>query len=90
MEFAVAFPCQPARLVEVEIRVTILSISLGELMQMRVRPAHDTLNDVVELAQMNVAGHHDTTPDLWFDVEQTDLEFVHLAHIAVPVSLTDR
>jgi hypothetical protein len=50
-------------------------------MQMRVRPAHDTLNDVVKLAQVNVAGHHDTAPDLGFDVEEADFEFVHLTHL---------
>jgi hypothetical protein len=49
-------------------------------MQMSVRPPHDTLNDIMELAQVNVAGHHDAAPDLGFDVEQADFEFVHLTH----------
>jgi hypothetical protein len=38
---------------------------------------------------VNVAGHHDTAPDLGFDVEQADLEFIHLPHMAVPVSLVN-
>lgn len=44
-------------------------------MQMRIRPAHDGLNDVVKPVEFDATWHHEISPDARLDVKEGDLQF---------------
>ena len=52
-----------------------------KLMQVRVGPAHNDLDDLVQVAQLYVAWHGDTPPDGRLAPEERDFEFVDLCRL---------
>jgi hypothetical protein len=60
------------------IRYPVLLASDSELVEVGVRPAHDSLQNPVEFAQGDVASHLDLTPDGWVRATKRDSELVNL------------
>jgi hypothetical protein len=60
------------------IRYPVLLASDSELVEVGVRPAHDSLQNPVEFAQGNVSSHLDLTPDGWVRATKRDSELVNL------------